>query len=178
MTRTREIAASGGASAAKSASALREGARIGGLAAAAVALAFAAADWVVVGDPLFTVSRLGAGIATVLGIGAVSKAGAAAGYALLHFAAFVITGVAASGVARLARKEPTVLAGALLALAVIEVGFTGLVVLLRESTFTGAFTALQLAAGNLLGAVVIGTSLWRAHPELRCELASAVGATD
>jgi len=161
------------------ASVVREGAIAGARAATAVALAFVVAD-LLAGPPLFTAGLLGVALAKALGLAAVAQSigVAALAYTLFHFAAFMAVGVAAAGVARLARREPTVLAGALLVFAVIEVGFYVLLALLQDRTLTGALTWVQIAAGNVVGAAVIGATLWRAHPELRREFRFALAGSD
>jgi hypothetical protein len=105
-----------------------------------------------------------------------SATAAVIGYTLFHCAAFVALGLAAVAVTHLARREPHVLAGALLTFVVAEVGFYSLVALLRETTLTGTLTWQQIAAGNLIGCYLLGARIWRAHPELRREFADALGA--
>src|SRR5919202_2947003 len=158
-------------------SVLSEGVTAGALAATGVALWFFLVD-MLAGTPLFTPAHLGAAVATTLGLHPLAQSAIAAvmGYTLIHYAAFVALGLAAAGVTHLARREPHVLAGALLTFAVAEVGFYSLVALLREATLTGTLTWQQIAAGNLIGCYLLGARIWRAHPELRREFADALGA--
>ena len=155
----------------------REGITAGAVAATGVALWFFVVD-MLAGTPLFTPVKLGAAVATTLGLHSVAQSAVAAvtGYTLIHYAAFVALGLAAAGVTRVAQREPHVLAGALLTFVVAEVGFYSLVALLRETTLTGTLTWQQIAAGNLIGCYLLGARLWRAHPELRHEIAVALGA--
>jgi hypothetical protein len=108
---------------------------------------------------------------------AASTIATALGYTLVHYAAFMALGVAAAAVTHLARREPTVLAGALLVFVVAEVGFYSLIAVLRETTLTGVLTWQQIAAGNLIGCYILGTRLWRTHPQLRRGFRYALGAT-
>jgi hypothetical protein len=158
-------------------STLREGVTAGALAATGVALWFFVVD-LLAGTPLFTPARLGAALATTLGLQSVAQSATATAidYTLFHYAAFVALGLAAVAVTHLARREPHVLAGALLTFVVAEVGFYSLVALLRETTLTGTLTWQQIAAGNLIGCYLLGARIWRAHPELRREFADALGA--
>ena len=157
----------------------REGVVAGACAAMAVGLAFVVAD-LLAGPPLFTAGLLGVALVKALGLATTiqSIGMAALGYTVFHFAVFIAVGIAAAGVTRLARRESTVLAGALLVFAVVEVGFYVLLALLQDRTLTGALTWVQIAAANVIGAAVIGATLWRGHPELGRELRLALAGSD
>ena len=140
-----------------------------------MALVFAVADfWK--GDAFFTASQMGHGLVTAFGMQTLvsSVGGATLLYAALHVGAFVVFGIFAALVTRMARIEPTVLAGALLLFAVVEVAFYGALGMLQASTLTGALTWMQIAAGNVVGSVSIAALLWNGHPELRREIAVAL----
>ena len=155
---------------------LREGAVGGALAASGVAALYLVGD-VLAGLPFVTPRLLGGALGSLLGLGAVTgtAAGAVLSYTVAHFAAFAALGVLAAAVARLAWRHDTVLAGALLVFAVVEVAFAGTLALLDQLTLTGALTWPQLATGNVVGLVILGAWLRRTHPELRAEFARAVG---
>ena len=155
---------------------LADGTLAGGAAAAAVALWFFVAD-VVAGRAFFTPARLGEALATLVGQPglAASPAGAVAWYTLAHVAAWVALGLTSAAVVRRAWRQPTVLAGALLALAVLEVAFVGAVAMLYETTLTGALTWAQVVVGNLVGLASVAVVLWRRNPGLRAVLAVATG---
>ena len=159
-----------------SAGLLHVGAVAGLCGATAVALWFLVAD-VVAGHPFATPARLGAAVGAALGANVLTRAAplAVLVYTFVHYAAFIALGVAAALVARRAQREPSVLAGAFLLFVVAEVAFHGLVALLPESAFRGTSVWLQIAVGNLIAAAAMGAALWRAHPELRGELAHALG---
>jgi len=74
----------------------------------------------------------------------------------------------------MARREPGVLAGALIALAVAETVFYYLLTALRVLTPTGPLTLGQVALGNLVGLGILGLVLWRRHPELGPQLHRAL----
>jgi ABC-type Fe3+-siderophore transport system permease subunit len=155
--------------------AAREGLFAGVLAAAGVALWFFVTD-LLSGAPLATPRHLGTVVAGALGLGTVaaSATGAILFYSLLHFAAFALLGIAAVVVIILARREPGVLAGALIALAIAETVFYYLLTALRVLTPTGPLTLGQVALGNLVGLGILGLVLWRRYPELGPELHRAL----
>jgi len=156
---------------------LREGLLAGAVAASGVALWYLVNDLIVVGAPLATQRVLGWGLASLLGLRALADSTGALvlQYTVAHYAAFMALGFVATLVVRRARRDATVLAGALLAFAVVEAAFVGLVTLLDETTRTGAMAWPQLVAGNVVGCLLLGAWLWRSHPELRGEVAAALG---
>jgi hypothetical protein len=153
-----------------------EGVRAGSLAATGVALGFLVAD-LAFGMPFVTPELLGRGAASVVGLTDVTRAAAVTGYTALHYVAFSALGVVAAAVVRLAGRHASVLAGALLVFAIVEVAFAGLVAVLHASTATGTVTWIQLVAGNVLGWVLLALALRRRHPELRGGLGAAVHGT-
>ena len=95
-------------------------------------------------------------------------------YSVIHFAAFALLGIAAVVVVILARREPGVLAGALIAFAVAETVFYYLLTALRVLTPTGPLTLGQVAVGNIIGLGILGLALWRRYPELSSEFDRAL----
>lgn len=155
-------------------SVVREGIGAGALGATAVALWFLAVD-ALTGAPFFTPARLGAALFGALGVLPPPSAMAAAlAYTAVHYAAFGALGVGAAAVSRLARREPTVLAGALLAFVVAEAAFHGLVALLHETDLLGALTWARVGAANLIAAATMGAALSRAHPDFGGALATGL----
>ena len=157
----------------------REGLVAGAFAAAGVALAFAVLDVRLV-EPLFTPALLGYGMGRLFGIDAMtgSSTAAAIGYTLFHFAAFIALATVVSAIVRRAREQASVLAGALLVVAIAELGFYGFVALLGQTSLTAAAAWPQLVLGNVLGCLLLGGWMWRAHPELQRECAQAVDGTE
>lgn len=149
---------------------LREGFVAGLIGAVTVAVWFLLVD-LVVRDPLFTPGALG----SALFYGADSPAAVEVslrtvlGYTAIHFSAFLLFGVVASGLVTQAEKFPPLVFALLLLFVVFEVLFIGLAALL------GTWILEELAwwsvvAGNLLAALGMGGYLWRAHPGLQEEI--------
>ena len=159
------------------ASVLREGCIAGIVAATGVALWYLVGDLLVTDAPLVTQRVLGWGLASVLGLRVLTDSATALvlQYTVAHYGAFMALGVVAAVVVRRARRDATVLAGALLTFAVAEGAFYGLLALLNVTTYTGAMAWPQLVAGNVVGCLILGAWLWRSHPELRGEVAAALG---
>jgi hypothetical protein len=158
-------------------SVVAEGTRAGAVAASGVAIGYLTAD-ALIGRPFVTPELLGRGVATVLGVGeAASTATIVAGYTLLHFAAFAAFGIVAAAVLRVARRDASVLAGALLVFAMMEVAFAALVAALHATTATGTFTWIQLVGGNVVGILLLALALRRGRPELRRGLDAAMQGT-
>ena len=156
----------------------REGLIAGMLGATAIAIWFLIVD-VMSGRPFFTPIELGRALLSVLGTRPVQDSNTVyvVVYTLFHFAAFIATGIVAVAVIEFARSEPTVLAGAVILFVVFELAFNGFVALLRETTNLGNLSWTQVLVGNLIAALVMGTYLWRAHPELRESLTHALDGT-
>ena len=102
---------------------VREGFVSGVIGASAVALWFLVID-VMNGHPLHTPQLLGAAVLSVTGAhfgdGLVIPV---VGYTIIHYAAFVLTGLFVAKVVRISDDSPTVLVGLFLLFAVFEVGF-------------------------------------------------------
>ena len=146
--------------------------------------ATAVAVWFFVGDlirqqPFRTPIGLGRGLLSVLGPGKDDSAVVLViGYTIFHYLAFIAVGLFAAMIVHLAEREPSVLAGALILFVATEIGFYALSAVLAESPFFGTLSWIQVSLGNLIAAVVMGTYLWRTHPELKRELDFALGGSE
>ena len=87
-------------------------------------------------------------------------------YTLFHFVAFILAGLLVAVIVHFAEREPGVLAGAMMLFVAFEIGFYGLSSALSESPMFGALGWAQVATGNLVAAIVMGSYMWRTHPEL------------
>jgi hypothetical protein len=152
----------------------REGITVGLLGAGAVALWFLIVDSVV-GRPLFTPGALGS--AFLYGVAAadnvVVSASTVVGYTLFHIAGFITVGVVASALVTHAERFPPLFFGLIILFVVFETFFVFMAAML------GTWLMEELAwwsvlAGNLLGALVMGGYLWKAHPELQEKLRDEV----
>ena len=174
-----EIAGNRNARTAATRGVLAEGLAAGAFAATGVAAAFYVLD-LRLAERLFTPTLLGRGLGGVLGLPwlTASAGAAAAGYTVFHYAAFVALATAVAALVRRARRDASVLAAALLIVAVAELAFYGFVAVLGQVSATAAAAEPQLALGNALGLLLLGGWVWRAHPELRPEFAAAVAGTE
>lgn len=154
---------------------VREGLIAGILGATAVAVWFFVVD-LVGGRLLFTPNVLGEGLLSVFGRSPEPEAVNIIAYTIFHYAAFTLVGMLAVVLVHAGERSPSVLAGSMILLVAIELGFYGLVALLQQ-TVLGNFAWYQILAGNVLAAVLMGTYLWRAHPAMRKGLVSALEGT-
>ena len=99
-------------------------------------------------------------------------------YTIFHYVSFIGAGLLVSVIVHWAQTQPTVLAGAMMLFVAFEIGFYGLSAALQESPFLGALGWAQVATGNLIAAVVMGTYMWRTHPELKAELNYALAGEE
>jgi hypothetical protein len=154
---------------------VREGVIAGIIGATCVALWFLIID-LVGGHPLFTPLTLGQAFFSLFrnAPAVVSPIDALIGYTIVHYAAFIITGVVAADVVAIAGREPTVLFGFAMLFVAFEVGFYGFVALLQHASALGGLAWSQVMIGNLIAAAAMGFFLWRAHPQLREQFAHAV----
>lgn len=148
---------------------LREGVISGVLGATAVAVVFFCID-VAVGHPLTTPYLLARGLLGLIGATWTNTLLVVSIYTVFHYAAFIAVGVIAAVIIHWAEKVPSVLAGAFVLFVMIEIGFYLMTSILGESPTYGGLSTLQVAVGNLIAAAVMGTYLWRAHPELKSSL--------
>jgi hypothetical protein len=153
----------------------RDGIIAGVLGATAVAVWFLGLD-MIYSRPLATPAALGRGLLRVLGPqGSEGTATFVTVYTLFHFAAFIAVGTLVAAIVHWARREPGILAGAMMLFVALEVGIYGISSALSESTFLGTLGWAQVATGNLIAAIVMGTYMWRTHPELKKDLQYALG---
>ena len=152
----------------------RDGITAGIIGATAVAIWFLIVD-TIAGHPLHTPRILGTALFSVLGpLGNEGPAVHIAAYTVFHYVAFIVVGLIAAAIIHWADREPTVLAGLLILFVAFELGFYGLTALLAEYLPLGDLAWYQVAAGNLIAAVLMGTYLWRTHPALGRQFAEAL----
>ena len=154
---------------------VREGVIAGFLGATAVAVWFFVVD-LIAGRALFTPNALGEGFLSVFGRSPESRAVNVIAYTIFHYAAFTLVGIIAVVLVHAGQRTASVLAGSMILFVAIELGFYGLVALLRE-TALGELAWYQILAGNIVAAVVMGTYLWRSHPGVGSGLARALDGT-
>jgi hypothetical protein len=153
----------------------RDGIVAGVLAATAVALWFLGLD-MIYAHALATPTALGRGLLRVFGPpGSEGPLVFVAAYTVFHYAAFIAAGLIVSVIVHWAQTQPAVLAGAMMLFVAFEIGFYGLSAALQEAPFLGALGWAQVASGNVVAAIVMGTYMWRTHPELKGELVHALG---
>jgi hypothetical protein len=154
----------------------RDGIIAGLLGATAVALWFLGLD-LINAHAFATPAALGRGLLRVLGPrGSEGTATFVIVYTLFHFAAFIGVGLLVSAIVHWAQREPSILAGAMILFVALEVGIYGLSFALSESPL-GVHGWAAVGTGNLIAAIVMGTYMWRAHPELKGELEHALGGS-
>ena len=157
---------------------MRDGITAGALGATAVAVWFLGVD-LLYAHALATPEALGRGLLRLFGPpGVEGPMVFVIAYTLLHYAAFIGAGLLVSVIVHWAQTSPTVLAGAMMLFVAFEIGFYGLSAALQESPFLGALGWAQVATGNLIAAAVMGTYMWRTHPELKGELSYALGGRE
>lgn len=154
---------------------VRDGVVAGTIGATAVAVWFLGID-MVYAHAFATPAALGRGLLRVFGPpGMEGTATFVIAYTIFHYLAFIGAGLLISVIVYWAQSAPTVLAGAMMLFVAFEIGFYGLSSALQESPFLGALGWAQVATGNLIAALVMGTYMWRTHPELKTELKYALG---
>jgi hypothetical protein len=157
---------------------MRDGIVSGVLGATAVALWFLGLD-TLYARPLATPTALGRGLLRIFGPpGDEGVLTFVVGYTIFHYFAFIVAGVLLAVIVHWARRQPTVLAGAMMLFVAFEIGFYGLSAALQESPFLGALGWAQVATGNLIAALVMGGYMWRTHPELKEEFSYALGGRE
>lgn len=155
----------------------REGFIAGVIGATAVALWFFVID-VVAAHPFYTPEILGRSLLSVLGPGRGDpQLLVVAIYTVFHYAAFIASGIVATGIIHAGRQQSAVLAGALILFVAFEIGFYGLTALLSESQL-GSLAWYQIGAANLIATLLMGAYLWRIHPSLGRRLDFALGGRE
>ncbi len=151
---------------------VREGVTAGLIGAGSVAAWFLMVD-VIAGRPLYTPAVLGSAAfqglrdpATV-----VIEFDSVGAYTATHIFLFILVGLIAAAMASEAKKSPDVLWLLAEFFIVFEIGFYAVVGVVF-APLLAALAWVNVAAGNLLAALAMGTYLWRAHPELRAHLKS------
>jgi len=152
---------------------LRDGLIAGALGATSVAVWFFFVD-LFFGQALATPFVLGRGLISILGIDASNKLLVVGTYTVFHYLAFFGVGLLAAGIIHWAERVPTVLAGAFIFFITIEAGFYLMTLILAGSPSYGGLSAVQVATGNLIAAIAMGTYLWRTHPKLKVGLDDAL----
>ena len=150
----------------------------GVLGATAVAVWFLGVD-MIYAHAFATPTALGRGLLRVFGPpGMEGDMTFLATYTIFHYVAFIAVGFLISVIVHWAQTQPTVLAGAMMLFVAFEIGFYGISSALQESPFLGAIGWAQVGTGNLIAALVMGAYMWRTHPELKDELAYALGGAE
>jgi hypothetical protein len=152
----------------------RDGIIAGLLGASAVAVWFLGLD-TIYAHPFATPEALGRNLLRVLGPQGSEGAGTfVVVYTLFHFAAFIGVGLLVSAIVHWAQRDPSILAGAMMLFVALEIGIYGFSFALSESPL-GVHGWAAVGTGNLVAAIVMGTYMWRSHPELKQELDLALG---
>ena len=155
-------------------SVIREGFVAGVIGATIVAALFLVID-LMAGRAFFTPETLGRSVLSVLGPPFDdSTATVVVIYTILHYVAFILVGMLAVAIVHAGEREPSLLAGAVILFVAIEIGFYGLTALMTESPL-GTLAWYQIGLANLLAAIGMGVSLWKAHPALSSRLDYALG---
>lgn len=156
----------------KSRTTLKQGAIAGLIGAAAVAIWFFIYD-TISGRPFYMPGMLGSALflraRSVEAV--VVSPGVIVGYTIVHGLAFLIAGIVATALVRLAESEPGALIGLVLLFVTLQVFVIGLIAIVAEwlLTITPWWT---FVVANLLAAVCMGVYLWKTHPGLGAQLKS------
>ncbi len=130
-------------------------------------------------QPFFTPDALGRALLAGFGMpSAGSRFAVVTIYTVAHYAAFVGIATIAAVIVHWGERQPGVLAGAFILFIAVEVGFYGLTGVLAQGSGLGVLAWQQVAVGNLIAAFLMGTYLWRAHPQLRYGLDLALSGRD
>lgn len=159
---------------------LREGIITGAIGATAIALWFLVVD-TVTGRPFSTPIFLGKGVVSVLGK-SMNMMGDTAftqvlGYTIFHYVAFFIVGIVLTVVVHQAERTPGILAGLLVALVIMTLGFYMIAAAFAQSAL-GDISWIQIFVANLLASALMIGYLWRTHPRLERQLKQALEGTD
>lgn len=157
---------------------LQEGAIAGVLGATAVAAWFFVID-LLRGNPFLVPAGLGHAMLHMIGVtGAEGRVAPVVAYTVLHYAAFVLTGIVAALIFRGAERHPSVLVGALLLLVVFEIAFFAFSSVIARVSSLGTPGWLLVSVGNLIAAVVMGVYLWRTNPGAATRLNASLRGED
>jgi uncharacterized membrane protein YphA (DoxX/SURF4 family) len=146
---------------------LHEGIVAGLIGATCIAVWFFIVD-LVARHPLFTPATLGRALFRVFGPEPAGESTAlyVVAYTIFHYVAFIVVGLIAAAVVRVARREPSILIGFAILFIAFEVGFYAMVALLQHATLLGSLAWYQVMVGNLIAAVAMGAYILRLHPTL------------
>jgi len=143
---------------------LREGVVAGVLGAASVAAWFFVLD-LLAGRPFFTPAVLGAAVLQL-----VSQEFGGRGlfvhvivYTVIHVAAFVTLGIAATAATNAMEKKPRWINGFLVLFAILEVVYLAGVGVLAASDLFGVYAWWQFGIANLIAALLMGRYIWHTH---------------
>ena len=154
---------------------LRDAIIAGALGATSVAVWFFFVD-LILRHPFMTPIALGRGFFSLFGqsTSADTDVLLVVGYTVFHYLAFILAGLVVAAVVHWAEKQPTVLAGALILFVAFEVGFYAMSSAFGSIPVLGVLAWYNVAIGNLIASVVMGTYMWRTHPALKAELLYAL----
>jgi hypothetical protein len=88
------------------------------------------------------------------------------GYTAVHFAAFVVFGIALTHLVHLATREPVFRYALLSIFIVFEVFFLGVTLTISEET-RALFPAWMVVSANTIAALGMGYYLWKKHPGIK-----------
>jgi 4-amino-4-deoxy-L-arabinose transferase-like glycosyltransferase len=157
---------------------IREGPLAGILGATSVAVWFLILD-TLQGQPLHTPAILGGATLSILGPPFDdSTLTRVAVYTVVHYAAFIAIGTLAVALVHRSRNEPSILAGLLIMFVAFQIGFYALVSVLLDPAVHTTLGWPQVAVGNVLAALAMGTYIWRTHPMLGHDFAHALSGEE
>jgi hypothetical protein len=149
---------------------IREGVIAGVLGATGVAAWFLVVD-TIAGQPFFTPRVLGDAVKYIVAPdNSASAFVVVALYTVLHYAVFIIAGIATVALIHGSAKHIGFLAGMVMLFVAFEVGFYGFVLMLQLATPLEGLSWYQVGAANLIAAALMGRYLWMMHPELTHQL--------
>lgn len=150
-----------------------QGTIAGAFAALAAALCFLIID-ALRGSPFATPIALWSSAASLFDLGpwAYEPVVAIGGYVMLHFAVFIALGELAAAVVYIARMDPALRFGAVLAFSLAELMFFCFVAVFYDLTLTGMMTWLQLVVGNFAAVATFAAMLRRRRGEYPRRLVS------
>ncbi|HMG12038.1 MAG TPA: hypothetical protein VK571_02595, partial [Gemmatimonadaceae bacterium] len=148
--------------------------------ATAIAVWFLLVD-TITGHPFATPIFLGKGVVSVLGT-SMNMLGDTAftqvlGYTIFHYVAFFIVGILLTVIVHQAERTPGILAGLVVAIAIMTLGFYMIAAAFAQSAL-GSIAWVQIFVANLLSASLMLGYLWRTHPKLEGQLKRALEGTD
>jgi hypothetical protein len=153
---------------------LREGIIAGVIGATAVAAWFFVVD-LVEGRPFYTPATLGSAVMSFFGPDrGETMFQHVALYTLIHYLAFIVTGIVVSAIVNASEREPSVLVGLFILFVAFEGGFYLFMLFLSGYASIGNIAWYQIGAANLLAAALMGTYLLRRHPETVGKLAESL----